>query len=73
MQSTKTSLSFFAAEIFAYICSEGIKFWSISSIDFKSILNELVRTPIKKYFIFFNFKLYLYSNTVKCNFKVQNT
>ncbi len=73
MHLPKTNLSFFTSGIFAYIFSEGIKFWSISSIDFKSILNELVRTPIKKYFIFFNFKLYLYSNTVKCNFKLQNT
>ncbi len=42
MHSSETRLSFFAAHIFANICSEGMEFWSISSIDFESILNEIV-------------------------------
>ncbi len=40
-------LSSLAAAIFAYICSEGIKFWTIPSIDFESILNELVSSVSK--------------------------
>jgi hypothetical protein len=52
MHLPKTSLSFITSAIFAHICSQGIKFWSISSIDFKSILDELVRTHIKKNFYF---------------------
>jgi hypothetical protein len=52
MHLPKTNLSFLTSGIFAYICSEGIKFWSISSIDFKSILDELVRTHITKNFNF---------------------
>jgi hypothetical protein len=52
MHLPKTNLSFFTSAILAHICSEGIKFWSISSIDFKSILDELVRTRITKNFNF---------------------
>jgi hypothetical protein len=48
IHSPKTSLTFFTALIFANICSEGMKFWSISSIDFKSILKELVSNFHKK-------------------------
>ncbi len=81
MHSTKTRLRFFAAAIFAYICSEGIKFWTIPSIDFESILNELVSSVSKflhylkenlkfRHYIINIFKTFL--NTVKRSFKLGN-
>jgi hypothetical protein len=79
MQSPKTSLSFFAAAFFANICSKGIKFWTIPSIDFETILNELVSSFYKflpylkenfKFRHYIIFKTFL--NTVKHSFKLGN-
>jgi hypothetical protein len=42
MHSQQIQVSFFAAGILAHLCSEGSKFWSITSIDFETISNELV-------------------------------